>query len=60
MKNLHFINGGTSEINIEKEGRKWVYFMAKTTGIRYRVDKESGEVQVAPYWSTIKGIYVTD
>ena len=58
MKRLHFIGGKTAEITIVKEGRKWVYFTVMRGALKYRVDKGTGEVQVAPYWYTLKDLYV--
>jgi len=55
---LNFVGGLKSPCTIIKEGRKWIYFRADSNRIQYRVDKQSGEVQVAPYWNTIKGMSV--
>ena len=55
---LNFVGGLKSPCTIIKEGRKWIYFRADSNHIQYRVDKQSGEVQVAPYWNTIKGMSV--
>ena len=58
MKTLHFQGGATSPIKITKDGRKWCYFTACTTGCRYRIEKATGIVQVAPYWKTLLDLYV--
>lgn len=55
---LNFIGGAKSTCTILKEGRKWIYFRADGNHVQYRLDKESGMVQVAPYWNTIKGMSV--
>ena len=57
---LNFVGGLKSPCTIIKEGRKWIYFRAGAYQIQYRVDKQSGEVQVAPYWNTIKGMSVSE
>lgn len=44
----------TSEIEVTKNGRKWMYFTAKANHCKYRMDKTTGEVQVAPYWYKTK------
>lgn len=55
---LHFIGGKTAECKITKEGKKYIYFTAGSYGIKYRVDKESGAVQISPYWNTEKRMNV--
>lgn len=55
---LHFIGGITSDCKVTKEGNKYTYFTAQGNGVKYRVDKATGDVQVSPYWDTIKGMYV--
>ena len=57
---LNFIGGAKAPCTIIKEGRKWIYFRAGEFQIQYRVDKQSGKVQVAPYWDTIKGMSVSE
>ena len=47
-----------SDTIITKEGRKWIYFTATINRCGYRVDKETGEVQIAPYWKTGKDMFV--
>lgn len=49
---LFFIGGKTSECKITKEGRKYVYFTATANGAKYRVIKETGMVQISPYWNS--------
>lgn len=44
----------TSAIEITKCGKKWIYFTAVSNQRKYRMNKESGEVQVAPYWYKTK------
>lgn len=56
---LNFVGGEKSTITVLKEGRKWMYFRTDTTHIQYRMNKENGEVQVSPYWNTIKGMSVS-
>lgn len=56
---LTFQNGKTDTCTVLQEGKKWIYFRANTTHIRYRVDKQTGIVQVAPYWNTLDRMYVT-
>lgn len=51
---LHFDGGKTSEIKVTKDGRKWMYFTALANNCKYRLDKKTGEVQIAPYWSKSK------
>ena len=53
---LHFEGdrNRTSEIEVTKEGRKWIYFTALSNHCKYRLDKSTGEVQVAPYWNKTK------
>lgn len=44
----------TSEVEITKDGKKWMYFTALSNRCKYRVNKETGKVQVAPYWYNTK------
>lgn len=44
----------TSEVKITKDGRKWMYFTTLSNYCKYRMNKETGEVQVAPYWHSTK------
>lgn len=57
---LHLVGGITSECKVTKDGRKWVYFTAGRFNCKYRMDKQTGEVQIAPYWETDTRLYVTD
>lgn len=58
---LHFIGGKTDTLKIEKETKKFLYVRTENGfRIRYRVDKETGEVQDGTYHRVIKGLYVTD
>lgn len=53
---LHYIGGKVAECEITKEGKKYIYF--KTVTGKYRVVKETGDVQIAPYWKTEKKMSV--
>ena len=55
---LQYVGGATAEIVVTKDGRKYMYFTTKERFCKYRVNKETGEVQVAPYWYTVKGMSV--
>lgn len=44
----------TSEIKVIKDGKKWVYFIAISNRCKYRMNKQTGEIQVAPYWYKTK------
>lgn len=57
---LHFIGGATAEAKITKEGRKYTYFTAGSFNIKYRLNKETNQVEVAPYWRKEPKMYVTD
>lgn len=57
---LHFVNGTTAEAKITKEGRKYTYFTAGSFNIKYRLNKESNEIEVAPYWRKEPKMYVTE
>lgn len=48
----------TSDIEITKDGRKWLYFTAKENHCKYRMNKETGEIQISPYWRTVKDMYL--
>ena len=56
---LHFVNGKTAEAKITKEGRKYTYFTAGSFNIKYRLNKETGEVEVSPYWRKEPKMHVT-
>lgn len=56
---LHFIGGKTAECEITKQGKKYIYFKTKGLyGMKYRVETETGLVQIAPYWNTEKRMSV--
>ena len=57
---LYYVNGLTSEVTITKEGKKYVYFTDTSRNCcnRYRCIKDTGEVQIAPYWNTEKRMRV--
>ena len=56
---LHFIGGRTAEVKVTKDGRKYTYFTAGSYGIQYRVNKETGEIEVSPYWRKEPKLFVT-
>ena len=56
---LHFADGVSSNCEIIKDGRKYLYFRAKSNSITYREDKTTGEIQVKPYWKPIKGLWTS-
>lgn len=56
---LHYIGGKTAECVIEKETKKYIVFRAKGWNTRYRLNKETGEVQHGTYHNVLKGLYVT-
>lgn len=58
---LHYIGGKTVECRVEKETKKYIIFRAGNVGvigIKYRLNKETGEVQDGTYHKVIKGLYV--
>ena len=55
---LYFVGDATSDIEITKDGRKYLYFTAKTNLRKYRIEKATGLMQAAPYWYTVKGMRV--
>lgn len=57
---LHYIGGKKSEITVTKEGKKYLYFTANDNRRKYRMNKETKEVQIAPYWDTEKRMTVTE
>ena len=57
---LHYIGGATAECKITKEGRKYTYFTAGAYNRKYRLNKETREVECAPYWDIVPKMYVTD
>lgn len=58
---LHFIGGKTDTLQVEKETKRFLYVRTEHGfRIRYRVDKETGEVQDGTYHNVIKGLYITE
>ena len=57
---LHFLGGKTSELTILKETKKYIEVRAHGNTMRYRVNKETGEVQDGTYHNIIKGLYITE
>ena len=55
---LHFVGGSTSQVVVEKETKKFIYIYCKSNTMRYRVNKQTGEVQGNTYHDTIKGMFV--
>lgn len=56
---LHLVGGKTVECEITKHGSKYIYFQTKTGfRVKYRVEKETGAVQISPYWNTEKKMSV--
>ena len=56
---LVYVGGQTvSSIVIDKDGKKYTNFHARGKSVKYRLNKENGEVQVSPYWNVIKGMYL--
>ena len=54
---LHFVGGKTSkELSIIKETKKYIVFRCHDNTMRYRYNKETGEVQNGTYHSVIKGM----
>lgn len=58
---LHFIGGLKDTLEVLKETRKYLYVRTEHGWhTRYRIVKETGEVQDGTYFKTIKGLYVTE
>lgn len=57
---LHFQGGKTAQCYVTKDGKKYTYFTAGIFGIKYRVEKATGIIQVAPHWKTLKELYIED
>jgi len=57
---LHFIGGKTGMLSILKETKKYFTVRCDDNHMRYRINKETGEVQDGTYHSVIKGLYVTE
>lgn len=56
---LHYVNGTTAQAEITKEGRKYIYFTAGSFRSKYRLVKETGEIEIGPYWYKEPKMYVT-
>lgn len=57
---MHFIGGAVGEAIKTKSGKKYDYITVVATGIDYRINKETGLVEVAPYWRKEPRLYVTE
>ena len=55
---LHYIGGKTAKCRIEKETRKYIVFRSEGWNMKYRLNKETGEVQDGTYHNVLKGLYV--
>lgn len=56
---LHFIGGNTSQVKILKETKKYMTIQCEDGFYtKYRVNKETGEVQDNTYHRVIKGLYI--
>ena len=56
---LHFRGGNISEdISIIKETKKYIVFRCHDNTMRYRYNKETGEVQNGTYHNVIKGMWL--
>ena len=54
---LHFRGGNTSDnLSIIKETKKYIVFRCHDNTMRYRYNKETGEVQNGTYHNVIKGM----
>ena len=54
---LHFRGGNTSNnLSIIKETKKYIVFRCHDNTMKYRYNKETGEVQDGTYHKVIKGI----
>ena len=54
---LHFVGGKTSnELSIIKETKKYIVFRCHENTMKYRYNKETGEVQNGTYHNVIKGM----
>ena len=54
---LHFVGGKTSEnLSIIKETKKYIIFRCHSNTMKYRYNKETGEVQNGTYHNVIKGM----
>lgn len=55
---LHFENDKTSDIEITKETKKYLFFTAKDNRCKYREEKATGKIQISPYWNTSEKMYI--
>ena len=56
---LHFRGGNISEdLSIIKETKKYIVFRCHDNTMRYRYNKETGEVQDGTYHKVIKGMFL--
>ena len=56
---LHFRGGNTSEnLSIIKETKKYITLRCHDNTMRYRYNKETGEVQNGTYHNIIKGMWL--
>ena len=56
---LHFVGGKTSDnLSIIKETKKYIVFRCHDNTMRYRYNKETGEVQNGTYHKVIKGMWL--
>ena len=56
---LYFRGGNTSEnLSIIKETKKYITFRCHDNTMRYRYNKETGEVQNGTYHNVIKGMWL--
>ena len=56
---LHFRGGNTSEnLSIIKETKKYITLRCHDNTMRYRYNKETGEVQSGTYHNVIKGMWL--
>lgn len=54
---LHFVGGKTSKnLSIIKETKKYIVFRCHDNTMKYRYNKETGEVQNGTYHNVIKGM----
>ena len=54
---LHFVGGKTSnKLSIIKETKKYIVFRCRDNTMKYRYNKETGEVQNGTYHNVIKGM----
>lgn len=56
---LHFRGGNTSDnLSIIKETKKYIVLRCHDNTMRYRYNKETGEVQSGTYHNVIKGMWL--